>query len=1138
MVFNVINTNNTAAIASYHICDDGTYIWIAGGNNFAYQFRKSDLVLMNTITGATTTRGIYSNGVNVYVASSASPGYIYIAPVSSVVGAVTTFTSTIIPPGGGALQGMCGNGQYVWAITTNNVYKYTISGNTLIDYVSFSTGGGYSQVICVDSKYIWIANGTTNNVSRFPISATTGATPTLISLPASSNPYGIYSDGTYVWTANNGLGSVSQINISTGTVVSTTPAGSANGPRGIASDGTYVYVANTADWTISQYLISPTSLTLIERFSKLSSPLNQVVLDSSYIWVSGVRLHQMQSFLGIPDGSFNQPVTAVASDTTSTFATSPSGSNLYSAFVPGWTFTGTASALNLLNGSPTGTLATSTIAAGQYAVSVQQMTASQNMVMSAPVTFNASQIGDYVLSFGAAYRNNGSFTGVASLTQTLGVSLATINVSNIQLPLVAKLSTFYYPFSVTAAGTYNLSFTFNQTATTDSTIVLTNAYLVKVTTPFVASNVNLNNSNLVNYYPFDGYAVVGGGYNDYASGTGVANTDQGAIQISIGTDIGSTILTSGSIYFPGTPPTQFVKIPNITFGTNGITIAVWMKCASTASLTGNAKIFDFGFASSSNLSLAFRNQILYFTCLNPSSGPGTNGTQISTGYTLNDLNWHHYCLVISPGGKWALYIDGVNYILNFSSYPTLGPLTSCYIGRTNWSVDDGTINCRMNQFVVFNRAITNLELGFFLNNPSRITISSSPSAVTSSIAVDKTNMLLYYPFNVDLLNYMPGFGVSDATSVSNASYSGAETKLTNGSARFTGATTQSFMPPLVNITGNGITVAFWLKCNPVPVANQRMFDFCTTDGTDNLFLFFGASGQINLGINGPSIGSTGGYLGYALTDVSWHHYCLQINSFGNVTFYVDGVLTSNSLISYPKIQVYSNNQIMSTVNATNRTTITGNMNQFLFYNRTITASELSYLVNNPTIVQFVYVAAVPPAEYPCFLEGTRILRMNTEYDEEEYVPVEKLRAGDLVKTAMSGYKMISFIGHATLKNPANDPDPKNRLYKFSKKNCPGLLRDLYVTGEHCILHKTVPENKLQQIVEHMGDDFITEEYHRVPACLDERGEPYREAGPAKIWHFALEHDNVHWNYGVYANGLLVESCSINYLTKRSNMKLV
>jgi hypothetical protein len=41
-----------------------------------------------------------------------------------------------------------------------------------------------------------------------------------------------------------------------------------------------------------------------------------------------------------------------------------------------------------------------------------------------------------------------------------------------------------------------------------------------------------------------------------------------------------------------------------------------------------------------------------------------------------------------------------------------------------------------------------------------------------------------------------------------------------------------------------------------------------------------------------------------------------------------------------------------------------------------------------------------------------------------------------------------------------------------------------------------------------------------------------------IYHFALENDNYYMNYGVYANGLLVETCSKRYLTELSNMELI
>jgi hypothetical protein len=176
--------------------------------------------------------------------------------------------------------------------------------------------------------------------------------------------------------------------------------------------------------------------------------------------------------------------------------------------------------------------------------------------------------------------------------------------------------------------------------------------------------------------------------------------------------------------------------------------------------------------------------------------------------------------------------------------------------------------------------------------------------------------------------------------------------------------------------------------------------------------------------------------------------------------------------------------------------------------------------------------------YPCFLEGSKILRLNIDIDEEEYIAVEKLKPGDIIKTSTCGYKSIAFIGKSKLERPADDPNKKNRLYVFNKKNCKGVFKDLCITGEHCTLHKTLTPEKRKQVREYMGDDYITETFHRVPACLDERAEPYIGDGPVTIWHFALEHNNLYNNYAVYANGLLVETCSIDFLLNKSSMELV
>jgi len=177
-------------------------------------------------------------------------------------------------------------------------------------------------------------------------------------------------------------------------------------------------------------------------------------------------------------------------------------------------------------------------------------------------------------------------------------------------------------------------------------------------------------------------------------------------------------------------------------------------------------------------------------------------------------------------------------------------------------------------------------------------------------------------------------------------------------------------------------------------------------------------------------------------------------------------------------------------------------------------------------------------DYPCFLQGSKILRLNVETDEDEYIAVERLKKGDLVRTATCGYKAVAYIGRGKLYRPADDPNPKNRLYRFQAKG--GRHPPLFITGEHCLLYpeKDISVDKRQEVREFMGDDYITEVYHRVPACLDDSGEAYKGKGPVTIWHFALEHNNWYNNHAVYANGILVETCSIDFLVNRTSMELV
>jgi hypothetical protein len=204
-------------------------------------------------------------------------------------------------------------------------------------------------------------------------------------------------------------------------------------------------------------------------------------------------------------------------------------------------------------------------------------------------------------------------------------------------------------------------------------------------------------------------------------------------------------------------------------------------------------------------------------------------------------------------------------------------------------------------------------------------------------------------------------------------------------------------------------------------------------------------------------------------------------------------------------------------------------------NSTGSSSQAIVYVNGDSLNEdgsyYLYPAA------PCFLEGTTIL---CQVDGvEKYVPVEELDKDSLVKTALNGFKKVVALGKGTIQNPGDNSRTENRLYKCSPSKYPALTDDLYITGCHSILEFPITEKQKEDTIKHLGKLFVTDKKYRLMACVDDRAEPWNSEGTYTIWHFALENDDEGLSYGVYANGgLLVESCSIRFLKKKSNMSLV
>jgi hypothetical protein len=112
------------------------------------------------------------------------------------------------------------------------------------------------------------------------------------------------------------------------------------------------------------------------------------------------------------------------------------------------------------------------------------------------------------------------------------------------------------------------------------------------------------------------------------------------------------------------------------------------------------------------------------------------------------------------------------------------------------------------------------------------------------------------------------------------------------------------------------------------------------------------------------------------------------------------------------------------------------------------------------------------------------------------------------------------------------------LYTCSQEKYPEVFEDLIITGCHSILVDDITEDERKEITELTGKIYVTENKYRLIACLDKRDEPYEQEGIHNIWHLALENNNYYTNYGIYANGLLVESCSKRMMKEYSGMELI
>jgi hypothetical protein len=161
----------------------------------------------------------------------------------------------------------------------------------------------------------------------------------------------------------------------------------------------------------------------------------------------------------------------------------------------------------------------------------------------------------------------------------------------------------------------------------------------------------------------------------------------------------------------------------------------------------------------------------------------------------------------------------------------------------------------------------------------------------------------------------------------------------------------------------------------------------------------------------------------------------------------------------------------------------------------------------------------------CFNEGTKILCLNNKL--EEYVPIEQLNVGDLVKSYNHGYRKIELIGKNVMIN--NPTIWNNCMYKMIKTDTNGLIEDLIITGGHSILVDTIDDSEKEENTKRFGKPMQIDDKHLLLASVSKDFVKVEDINFYTYYHFALENNgNDDKQFGVWANGILTETSSKNH----------
>jgi hypothetical protein len=105
------------------------------------------------------------------------------------------------------------------------------------------------------------------------------------------------------------------------------------------------------------------------------------------------------------------------------------------------------------------------------------------------------------------------------------------------------------------------------------------------------------------------------------------------------------------------------------------------------------------------------------------------------------------------------------------------------------------------------------------------------------------------------------------------------------------------------------------------------------------------------------------------------------------------------------------------------------------------------------------------------------------------------------------------------------------LYELTKEEYPCLTESLFLTGRHSVLVDKIEKTDITT------NKFLKRRLcnkYLLPCFANKKAKVYDKNGLFKIWSFCLKTNDINKQFGIYANGLLVETTSKKYI---NNIKL-